>query len=934
MSTAPRQAHPALHLLAKVALLALAAPLAANGQTPAADDTGTMPKPARVEITGSAIKRIDGETALPVQVITREEIEKAGLTTASEIVSRISATASNLTDGGSLAYGGFRDQMGFNGANLRGLGVSSTLVLLNGRRVANFASPGDNAGVDLNTLPAAAVDRVEVLLDGASSLYGSDAIGGVINFITRRDYQGIELNAMGGATQEGGAGKRSASISAGFGDFSTDRYNVIAVLDYQQTDPLNARQRKFIGDLKIPERLPDLLSSAGFPANIRLGSDQFDALVAEGFSTNGHTVIDSRTINPAAATGCNPPATLYLPDGIGGVDGCTYDYMRDIELYPKSERTSLFGRGTVDLGSGHQAFFEASWVRSRSLYSGTPNRVDADIDVSLVPALAETSLADLPDDDENRLITVRTRLIEAGLRTSELISTGQRYVAGVAGTVSNWDYELALNHSSSAVSDRDHQGYLNEDMVLDGFASGVLNPFGASGSAGRQLFEDAQIRGEVRRSTGTMDSVDFKASTALTRLSGGDLALAFGGEFRREEQNYHQSDALAQDLILGETSQGPDADFGKSRKVAAVFAELNAPLAAGFELQAAMRYEHYQVSGGAFSPKLGLRYTPTKELLLRASLGAGFRAPSMTDLYRPLTAGSSATVTDPVCLAADPDNTVTDCSDLWTTLNYSNAELKPERSRQFSLGAVFEPKPGMSLSADFWHVQKSNLISTLGVDVILGNLDKYGSLVRRYSDPAEDPNTDFMRECGDDLDPDDSAICYIELAKRNRGKQIISGLDLGLALSKIDTDFGRFGVRLNGTLTLTSKQQTGDGDPYVSNLGHFVNDGVVQRWRHSLAVDWEHGPFNATLTNHYLSSYKDQTIIGKPDRRVAAYTLWDASAGWDVTKALTVRGGVKNLFDTPPPFSQQAWFFLSGYDPSYTDPRGRFFYASVQYKFK
>ncbi|MEK8032299.1 TonB-dependent receptor [Ideonella sp. DXS29W] len=933
MSRAPRHALPALHLLAQVAWLAIGIPLAANAQAPATDDA-KAPKPARVEITGSAIKRIDGETALPVQVITREEIDKAGLTTASEIVARISATASNLTDGGSLAYGGFRDQMGFNGANLRGLGVSSTLVLLNGRRVANFASPGDNAGVDLNTLPAAAVDRVEVLLDGASSLYGSDAIGGVINFITRRDYQGIEVNAMGGATQEGGAGKRSVTVSAGFGDFSADRFNVVTVLDYQQTDSLNARQRQFISDLKIPERLPDLLSSYGFPANIRLGDEQYEALVAEGFSTNGKTVIDSYTINPAAATGCNPPATLYLPDGIGGIDGCTYDYMRAIELYPKSERTSLFGRGTFDLGSGHQAFLEASWVSSRSFYSGTPNRVAADIDVSLVPALAGTSLASLPADDENRLITVRARLVEAGLRTSELISSGQRYVAGVGGTLGDWDYELAFNHSTSTVSDRDHQGYLNEDMVLEGFASGVLNPFGASGDAGRQLYEAAQIRGEVRKSTGTMDSVDFKASTSLMKLSGGDLALALGGEFRREEQDYHQSEALAQDLILGETSQGPDADFSKARKVAAVFAELNAPLAAGLELQAAMRYERYQVSGGAFSPKLGLRYTPSKELLLRSSIGAGFRAPSMTDLYRPLTSGSSATVTDPVCLAQDPDATVTDCSDIWTTLNYSNPNLKSERSRQFSFGAVLEPKPGLSLSADYWSIEKRNLISTLGVDVILANLDKYGGLVRRYSDPAEDPNTDFMRECGDDLDPDDHEICYIELVKENRGKQIISGLDLGLALSKIDTDVGRFGVRLNGTLTLTSKQQMGNGDPYVSNLGHFVNDGVVQRWRHSLSVDWEYGPYNATLTNHYLSGYKDQTIIGKPDRQVSAYTLWDASAGWDVTKQLSLRGGIKNVFDTPPPFSQQAWFFLSGYDPSYTDPRGRFFYASVQYKFK
>ena len=130
-----------------------------------------------MEVTGSAIKRIDAETALPVQIITREAIDKAGVTTAAELMSKISASSNNLTDGVSIGTGGFRDQMGFNSANLRGLGTSSTLVLLNGRRMANFASPGDDSGVDLNNIPAAAIQRVEVLLDGASAIYGTDAIG-------------------------------------------------------------------------------------------------------------------------------------------------------------------------------------------------------------------------------------------------------------------------------------------------------------------------------------------------------------------------------------------------------------------------------------------------------------------------------------------------------------------------------------------------------------------------------------------------------------------------------------------------------------------------------------------------------------------------------------------------------------------------------------
>ncbi|MEO6276450.1 TonB-dependent receptor [Roseateles sp.] len=894
--------------------IALAAALLA--MTCAAQAQSTL---ERVEITGSAIKRIEGETALPVQVITRAEIDKAGVTTAAELIARLSASASNLTDGGSVGYGGFRDQMGLNAANLRGLGVSSTLVLLNGRRVANFASPGDAAGVDLNSIPAAAIQRVEILLDGASSLYGSDAIGGVINFITRKDFTGVEVSALAGNTTEGGgANKRSATLAGGFGDYGRDGFNVMAVLDVQKTTSLNASKRKFIKDLDIPGRLPDLLSSAGFPGNIKLdenlpGSEQRDLLIEEGYKANGKDVISGYTINPAAATGCNAPATLYLPDGIGGVDGCTYDYMRDIELYPKSKKSSLFTRGVFNLGGGHQFFAEASLARARTLYTGTPNRVDAEMDVSLVPALKNTGLAAFEAGDERRILVVRTRLQEAGLRTSELVSSTNRFVLGTNGVLAGWDYEWALNHSTSKVSDRDYQGYLNEQMIMDGFAAGTLNAFSASGAAGLALYEEAQIRGEVRRATGTMDSLDFKASKALARLAGGDLALAFGGELRREKQNYHQSDALKNDLILGETSQGPDSDFGKSRRVGATFAEISAPVTKQLELQAAVRYERYQVSGGAVSPKLGLKYVPSPELLLRASVGKGFRAPSLSDLYRPLTQGSSATLVDPVCLAADPTNTVTDCSDIWVTLNYSNPNLKPEKSRQFSAGVVFEPQRGVNLNVDYWNIEKRNLISTLGVDVILGNLTKYGDLVHRDED-------------GD--------IDAIDLIKANRGKQRISGLDFGIALTNLKTGVGQFGLRLNGTLTLKSEQQTGDGDPYVSNLNVFINDGVVQRWRHTASVDYETGPFSFTLSNTYLSRYNDQHVIGKPDRKVDAYSLWNLSAAWEATKALTLRAGVQNLFDKAPPFSQQAYFFLSGYDPSYTDPRGRFAYVSAKYSFK
>ncbi|NDY90960.1 TonB-dependent receptor [Ideonella sp. TBM-1] len=895
---------------------AAAALLAGLCAGPATAQSGTGAQ--RVVITGSALKTLEGETALPVQTLTREEIGKAGATTASEVLALVSANTKGLTDGVSISTGGYRDQTGLNAANLRGIGVSSTLVLLNGRRLANFASPGDDAGVDLHNIPAAALDRVEVLLDGASALYGTDAVGGVINFITRSDYQGLELNASVSRTREGGAGKRTASLAAGAGELGRDGFNVFGVLDLQRTDALSTSQRRFISDLRIPERLPHLLSSYTSPGNIRLSGSQRDLLQAEGFSTNGVDVIQNRTIN-LSAPDCQAPHSLYLPQGVGGVDGCTYDYMRDVELAPRSESLSLLTRGTLDLGGGTQLFAEALLARAKTYYVGTSNRVNADLDVSLIPRLAATGLGALAEDDEDRIITVRTRILEAGRRQSELTSTAQRWVLGLSGASGAWDYDAALTHSVNGVKDRDAHGYLLYTPLMDGYASGVLNPFGQMDAAGRAYLDSLQVDDVARRAKGTLDSVDAKASRQLGRLSGGPVQLALGAELRRERAWFKPSELLVSDEIQGDPSPGDGQATDQRRRVAAAFGELALPLAPAWLLQLAVRHDHYQQVGGTTNPKAGLRFQPAPEWLLRASAGTGFRAPSLSDLYRPARAGQTSVLPDPV-YCADNDNDYSVCADNWDTAHFSNPRLKPERSRQFSLGLVMDPSRHWFVSLDWWAIHKRDLISEIGEDVILANPAKYAGLIHRYN---EDEGL-----C--DYDPDDSSICLIELHKANRGKEVVRGLDLVVQLRGARTAWGEWGAKLAGTQVLSAKRQTAPGDPYVSNLGRFVTDGVVQRWRHRLSVDWGHGAWAASLGNTYSAGYTDQNSAIDTDsgsvvaaNRVKAYSLWDASASWQATPQLRLRLGVQNLRDTAPPYSNQAYHFINGYDPSYTDPRGR-----------
>jgi iron complex outermembrane receptor protein len=895
----------------RTTLLAGAAIAASAAALPALAQQAPM---ATVEITGSAIKRVEAETSLPVQIITRAEIEKAGVTTAAELMTRIAANSGGLTDGASINVGG--DQRGFNSANLRGIGTSSTLVLLNGRRMANFASPGDDSGVDLNNIPAAALQRVEVLLDGASSLYGTDAIGGVINFITRKDFQGLELNAYVLGTREGGAGKRTASIAAGTGDITRDGYNVFAVLDYQRTGALSTSQRSFIPELQIEQRLGHLLSSFTSPANIRLTSAQRDHLQDIGFKINGKP-ITNRQIN-LSVPGCAPPANVYLPAGTGGVDACTYNYMGDTELFPKSEKASVLSRGVLRLDGGHQLYAEASLSRAKTHYVGSSARVTGYIDYRKVPQLANTGLDQLDDDIPGEL-ELRMRLNEAGQRTSELTSDGVRFVAGVTGVLGGWDYDVALNHSVNTVKDKDTHGYVLYNELLEGIADGRINPFGPSSPAGVALLNSIQVNDDVRHARGTMDSVDFKFSRALMPMAGGDLALAIGGEARRERTDFTPSALLLSDNINNDAAPEGGKPTSDKRNIAGVYGELLLPFAKQWEAQLSGRYDHYQVVGGAASPKAGVSYRPTSALLLRASAGRGFRAPSMTDLFRPTVYSQTATLPDPA-YCATVDNNYSDCADNWDTRRYSNTKLKPERSRQLSLGAAFAPSRNLNVTLDYWNIKRTDLISEIGDDIILGNLEKYGKLVHR---------------------DEDGLIDYIELRKENRGAQLAKGLDLAINLSGVNTAVGRFGGRLNGTYVLTSKIQNSPGDAYVSNLNKFVTDSVVQRWRHTVSFDWDQGPLSASLSNTFYSGYDDQNSAINIDdgsvvaaNKVKAYSLWDMSAAYAATSSLKLRVGVQNMFDKSPPYSNQAYFFISGYDPSYTDPRGRRFYANASYAFR
>lgn len=911
----------ALASLAVVTLL----PLAVQAQS----------APQRVEITGSSIKRIDGETALPVETIKREDIDKLGVTTAAELLQKITSNVGGLTDGASISDQAGA-QRGFNGANLRGLGVSSTLVLLNGRRLANFASPGDNAGVDLNNIPSGAIQRVEVLKDGASAIYGTDAMGGVINFITRKDDRGGDFGVYVLGTQEGGAGKKAANVSAGFGDLFKDGFNVFGALDLQKLDPLRSSQRAFIQEYDLPGRLAPQTSSNPFPANVDLSSAQLTTLNnfvranpstalkgtnADGTWNPGGVNSGSRRVNFARTSctgGANPNSVQPL--GLGGREGCSYNYMGDTEIYPKSDKANFIGRATFRLADKHQLFAEALLSKTTTDYAASPatsGSIAASVGITLPASLQAVTGITTP-------VGFRFRLSDAGNRTNRVESTATRLVLGAVGSFGDWDYDAALNRSVNKANDANLTGWVSNTRMRAGIANGSYNPFVLPTASGKAFMDSIQISGASRNSQGTTTIVDGKVSRALAKLEGGDMVLALGAEARREQTQFSATDALKSNDIVGDrsTSGALLADTNNTRNVKGLYAEVVAPFTRQWEAQFALRTDRYDgvydaginrttPSLSTTNPKLGISFRPSSTLLGRASYGTGFRAPSISELFRPVRSGVTASfVRDPV--SGEVGQLPID--------RFSNPDLKPEKSKQFSLGVVFEPSRNWNGSIDFWSIRKTDIISEIGEETIFSNPTYYNNpaIVSRFAD---------------------GFVNVITVTKENRGKLDTSGLDLALRWRGETGPFGRFGVGMNGTLVTEYKFSTDPRSPLVDGLGRFRDDKAVQRWRHKLNVDWDFKDFGLTLANTYLSGYRDQNVPGLAspewnDRDVKAYSLWDLTASYRFSPNLRVRGGVLNLLDTAPPFTNQSRYFQVTWDSTYGDPRGRSFFANLQYSFK
>ncbi len=901
------------------------------------------------EVTGSSIKRIDAETALPVLVLSLDQIQSTGVSTTEQLLRTVTAmeTAGAGAVAGTGPGGGQNGGASTSTISLRGLGSNRTLVLINGRR---GAAAGGGSAVDIASIPVAAIDHVEVLKDGASAVYGSDAVAGVVNFIMRKNFSGTDVSTTWGApTRAGGGTEKKISVYTGFGDINNDRYSVTVAASYAYTQPIFGDRRKFARNIDVTNQLDKTNATATFPANVRLNNGR------QGSPTFPNC-------SPSIAGGLiNPTLCVY--------DNAPYD-----ALQPKTKLSIASASARFKVSNLAEIYVEPSFTRNDTLNtiqhvlingaalpSNSPYIVTMTNLINAQPAAVQTALrpligsgwAFLPSSSpyyptawvnsqaalptptliSGQLLPLYFRSFPTGVRITNDVNDTTRFVTGIRGNVAGWDYDAGLLYSKWENKNSLKQGWALFNEYLTLISTGVINPFGPTTDAAAVAKAMAtNYVGPFNNTTNSVKGADIKGSREVFKLPAGMVSIALGGELRKESYSFSPSEANTNFLVSGFGAAGVGASG--TRKVQSAYAETAVPILKdvrafkSLEFDAAVRFDSYQHVGNTTNPKASIRWELFNGLLLRASAGSGFRAPTLNNLYSPQTHGITTNGSRDLIRCPVGTSGIQDCSTQFVTNAGGSRGLAPEKSLSESAGLAWEPTKNYSLGVDFFRITVSDLISTaFGSATILSDPVRYDSFIHRG--PA-DSNASGK-----------GPIIGIDQYLINLGKTNVDGFDLDLTGRVFNSDADKITVRATGTYIMRYDQQQTSG-VFTNAINNPASGGIglVIRWRHTAGITWKHNAWLGSLSQNFQVGYHDtrtslQTVANTPiPRKVAPYETYDGQLSYTGFKKLKLTVGVKNLLDRDPPYTNYGGGFVGGYDLSYTDVRGRFAYVTATYSFK
>jgi iron complex outermembrane receptor protein len=878
-----------------------------------------------VIVTGSMIKRVDLDNALPVQVIGADAISRSGVINADDLLQRVPAMQ-NFTHPADSVGG---DGGGISAANLRGIGEQYTLSLLNGRRMA----PADSGStIDLNNIPMAAVERVEILTDGASALYGADAIAGVVNFILKESVEETTISIRGDQPEEDGGEAWVFDLVTGFGDLAEDGYSLVLTYSHEEQDPLAGVDRDFAetGFIHFGSGGQSLYfensSSNAIPGNASVYTAGFETLIAK-FNPNGEA-------NGQCAKQTTPDERT-----------CRFDYTSTLEILPEHERDTLFLNGKLNFTDNLTGFATVMVSQFESTNRIAPyptGEVSLPLDSDLVenyvyPYLTPEERAQVGE------VTGEWRALPGGNRTTEWAIDSYNVTFGIDGSAGEIDYNLAATHSITEIEQNYPTGWLLREEFGALVASGELDIF-----ASQEEFQDADklapavYSGNWDDVDNTQTMIEGRAAMPLFDLSGGAVQLAGGFDWRTN--NYERSIAPAnRDEILLFLSK--DTAYELERDQWGIFAEMWFPVLENLEFTGSIRYDDVSATedklhGGDIDKgdddttyKISGLWTITDWVSMRGSFGTGFKAPSMREIGEPrsefgVTSGTYA------CPFQAGDSRVAWCKpgeNQYNVFREGSGLLVFETSEQYSFGFVLTPWDNFDAVIDYWNIEIEDQVDRITEQQVFAN------------PAASDALGLFTTKTNLSTGRDELAIIQ---AAVNVATFETSGIDWAFNQG-FDLGFGQLDLGLRGTYMIESESSL-----YGSSLGRFgADDDVVFRNVANFNATLYHGNFTHSLFVNYKSGYDDQEQIveitgtGVPlgqgpttdvQLDIASYTTTDYQLRWllmDDSLGLTF--GVTNLTDKEPHLSLRSSGagHQVGWDPRYTDGMGRTYYLQASYSF-
>lgn len=894
----------------KLRLLAAAAAVPLSMGVAFAQDAAE--EDATIVVTGSRLPQTDLTSAAPVTVLDREEIDLTGASNVGELLRELPIASASPSE--ASARGGD----GAARISLRGLGPINTLVLVNGRRVL-----ANNAGgtVDLNSIPFEAVERVEVLQDGASAVYGSDAIAGVVNIIMRDDYEGLNLQAEYGISSRSDLANREIGLT--FGN-TFDRGSFVFSASWREADGNVIADRPISRDPDWRaiggQNYRDPLPTRAAVTNIDPLNPGREMIIREGVA-QATTLADFRDV---VFPGTNDPIT----SGNDGINYWLYESSAD-----EIETFNLWFSGDYELNDAVSAFVEASHNNRHSRGFLAPDYIGAVFGDPVTISAANDF------NPFGRDLSVARTFIEENpinVRQSDVEASTYRFVGGLQGDWNDWHWDVAYNHQQLHQYTFGGRG-LVRDLVRQAAGDSnacraasngcvPINLLGAEGSITQTMlnFVTADSFTDI---TSELDSISANVAGTAFTLPAGDVNVAFGVETRRERFSLN-TDSISEVNGFTGRALSPDA-FPPEREINEVYFETSVPLLADLPMveslvaDFAVRYSDYNQFGSTTNPKYGLRYRPIEDLLLRATYSTGFRAPTFTEAYGGQSAGFR-NVTDP-CRGAN-FATFPGCNNRQATTPTTgafvttggNPNLQPEEAENFTAGAVWTPAgiEGLQMTLDYYRIEKSNIIGTANVNfMILQNAQDGTSFASRITRDAN------------------NSVFNVLAVRDNLLDQELRGVDLGVQYQTPEYDFGSLVFRVDVTYLDSFKISPAPLTPPVERVGTYTSESAsLADYRSTGRVSWLHGPWTATYSYRYVGGV-DATgfsIAGLTD--IDSYYQHDLLFGYDlVDHETTLNFGIENVADEMPPFIESN--YSNGFDDSTFNSRGRFYYVRISKDF-